>query len=52
VDILIALNIKLYEDRPLQPANNPKSNSEKAPRISHELYYWNIIVLSQLVGNA
>ena len=52
MDILITLNIKLYEDRPQEPKSPQKNQREKAPRISHEFYYWNIIVLSQLLGNA
>ena len=44
-DILVALNIKLYEERPKHPAAR-----ERAPRISHEMYYWNIAVLAQSAG--
>lgn len=29
-----------------------KGQPEKAPRIGHEFYYWNILVLSQLLGNS
>lgn len=47
VDILITLNIKLYEERPKQ---QPGSR-ERTPRIAHELYYWNIAVLAQVVGH-
>jgi hypothetical protein len=45
VDILITLNIKLYEERPKQPTGR-----ERAPRISHELYYWNMAVVAQVAG--
>lgn len=45
MDILTALNIKLYEERPKQ-----SSGRERAPRISHELYYWNMAVVGQVAG--
>jgi hypothetical protein len=35
VDILIALNIKLYEDRPQQLGSNAKGGREKTPKINH-----------------
>jgi hypothetical protein len=52
VDILIALNAKHHGTRPKVPVGFAKNNSEKAGKISHEFCYWNIIVLSQLMGNA
>lgn len=47
MDILITLNIKLYEERPKQATGR-----ERAPRIAHELYYWNMAVLAQVAGES
>ena len=46
MDILITLNIKLYEERPKELIGS----RERTPRIAHELYYWNIAVLAQITG--
>lgn len=50
MDTLVSVNIRLYKER---PASQPKGKkgSQWTPRISHEFYFWNIIVLSQLLPN-
>jgi len=44
VDILVAVNIKIYKER-------PQKGKKRTPKISHEFYFWNIMVLSQLLPN-
>ena len=52
VDILTAINIKLYQNRPQNHNQNNHHQVVKSPKIHHELYYWNIIVLAQLIANS
>ncbi len=51
MDILIPLNIKVLKDHLQEPTLSSKKDTDKSVKIDHEFYYWNIIVLSQLVGN-
>jgi hypothetical protein len=51
VDLLTKINIDIYNKRPKNIVNhNSKLRKNWTPQISHEYYFWNIIILSQLLG--
>ena len=45
MDIRVTVNIKLFLERAQAKVKKP------TPRHPHELYFWNILVLSQLLNN-